>query len=133
MASFSCDESAVPSQPGLSCAQPSQTSAALPHALTGMSTRHSSPPILQFICRAILVAMAMTVCCLPRVRATTHWLGVGQSVQRYFLMASYLSLRLLDSRQTTCTQTARPGHRWTPGAELSANGRGSYSLSVYLR
>lgn len=66
-----------------------------------MSTLHSSPPILQFICRAILVAMAITVCCLPSVRATTHWLGVGQSVHRYFLMASYLSFRLLDSRQTT--------------------------------
>lgn len=69
-----------------------------------MSTLQSSPPILQFICRAILVAMAMTVCCLPRVRATTHWLGVGQSVHKYFLMASYLSLRLLDNRQTTYKQ-----------------------------
>lgn len=69
--------------------------------LTGISTLQSSPPILQFICKAIFVAMAITVCGLLKVRASTHWLGVGQSVHKYFLIASYLSLRLLDRRQTT--------------------------------
>lgn len=43
----------------------------------------------------------MMVCGLLRVRASTHWLGMGQSVHRYFLMASYLSFRELDKIQTT--------------------------------
>lgn len=38
---------------------------------------------------------------LLKVRASTHWLGMGQSVHRYFLMASYLSFRELDKIQTT--------------------------------
>lgn len=69
--------------------------------LTGISTLQSSPPILQFICKAIFVATVMIVCGLLRVRASTHWLGMGQSVHRYFLMASYLSFRELDKIQTT--------------------------------
>lgn len=43
----------------------------------------------------------MIVCGLLKVRASTHWLGMGQSVHRYFLMASYLSFRELDKIQTT--------------------------------
>lgn len=43
----------------------------------------------------------MMVCGLLKVRASTHWLGMGQSVHKYFLMASYLSFRELDKIQTT--------------------------------
>lgn len=60
----------------------------------------SSPPILQFICKAIFVAMAIAVWGLLKVRASTHWLGMGQSVHKYFLIASYLSFRELDKTQT---------------------------------
>lgn len=68
--------------------------------LTGISTLQSSPPILQFICKAIFVAIARVVWGLLKVRAITHWLGMGQSVQRYFFIASYLSFRELDKIQT---------------------------------
>lgn len=40
--------------------------------LTGISTLHSSPPILQFICSAILVATVISACGLLMVRDTTH-------------------------------------------------------------
>lgn len=68
--------------------------------LTGISTVQSSPPILQFICKAIFVATAIAVWGLLKVRASTHWLGMGQSVHKYFLIASYLSFRELDKIKT---------------------------------
>ncbi len=64
-------------------------------SLTGISTLHSSPPILQFICKAILVATVISAWGLLMVRDTTHWLGVGQSTHRYFFTQSYLSFRLV--------------------------------------
>lgn len=70
-------------------------------SLTGISTLHSSPPILQFICKAILVATVISAWGLLMVRDTTHWLGVGQSTHRYFFTQSYLSFRLVGRITTT--------------------------------
>lgn len=69
--------------------------------LTGISTLQSSPPILHAIWSAILVATVLRAWCRQRVRDTTHWLGVGQSTQRYFLTLSYLSFLLLGRTTTT--------------------------------
>lgn len=70
-------------------------------SLTGISTLHSSPPILQFICKAILVATVISAWGLLMVRDTTHWLGVGQSTHRNFFTQSYLSFRLVGRITTT--------------------------------
>ena len=50
------------------------------HKHTGMCRAHSSPPSLQFNCRATLVTTDISCCCLDRVLDRTHWLGTARIV-----------------------------------------------------
>ena len=55
--------------------------------LSGIFTAQGSPPSLQFICRATLVATLIRPLGLPSTVAVMHWLGTAFSTQHLVLMA----------------------------------------------
>ena len=56
--------------------------------LRGILTAHGSPPSLQFIWIATLVATDMRPLGLPRTVAVMHWLGIAFSMQHLVFTAA---------------------------------------------